>query len=348
MFLVGEPILDIGNPADHEDFHVPIGQAEISQQILLETTQRELIIEKLRQEYCAIIYGLKQMGINLRIIYSHPDKVDRIVLQACVNLLGCRLADFPSNYFPPSIAYPRDFSVTLPDLVLVNSSVAQVVVEGKDGYRIISSTLGEGGRVLACRNIMLVCERFNLQNGRSSSPEHLDKMTSYNIKTGLFPPTLGVRINPKNIRPHAFFNDHIDRIACLIQGIDDKPHLVIDPSLQVALWKGRNTCPSWIPLSIQDTLKLIKKRCDPLGIEIHTPKQIDIPYSLNFIQFSDGRVLMTSGDDPVAKTIADIVGNENVFYTEQPIRYFPFWKYAGIRCLVNEAPLPLLKSLNST
>ena len=97
----------------------------------------------------------------------------------------------------------------------------------------------------------------------------------------------------------------------------------------------------------KETIEKIKLICQPLGIEVHHPKKMEVPYALNLIQFPDNRVLMTGGDESVAELINEIVGEENVFKTPTPIRYFPVWLYAGIRCLVSEAPEPLFKPVAS-
>jgi hypothetical protein len=80
---------------------------------------------------------------------------------------------------------------------------------------------------------------------------------------------------------------------------------------------------------------------------VHYPEKIEVPCSLNLIQFSDGKVLMTNGDESVAKLIDEIVGKENVFKTLIPIRFFPACRYGCIRCLINELPDVMFKSIAS-
>ena len=344
MYFVMEPIFGSAEPREPM---VPKGQADLCQSILQETSQEEKIIEKLRLEYLSIIVSLQRMAINFRIIFVHKDKIDQKVLGACIKNLGCRIVGIHPDFFPSSVPYPRDFTTVLPGLILVNSSVAQQIVQEKDGYLIRISPLGEGGRVLFCQKNLLVSERLSLRDGQSSKPEIPREITILGIRVGLFPPPLTIRLVSGQVkRQRVYFNDHIDREACLIKGKDNQPHLVVNPRIESAEWIGRYAYPSWKPLSTDRTLSLIRKRCEPLSIKVHTPKKMLVPYALNLIQFPDGRVLMTGGDDAVKETIADIVGEENVFCTDIPIHYFPVWMQAGIHCIVSEAPTPLFRPVH--
>lgn len=341
LYLVGEPIL---KPLlSNRRHYAPVSQVDLCQKVLRETQEPNMVLRKLQEEYLAIIWSLKEIGINFRIIYSHEDRVDKQVLEACIQGLGCRLAGFDRSYFPPAVAYPRDFVTVLPDLILVNSQIARVKVGEKDDYRILSSPYGEGGRVLAWEKTMLVCERLILEDKHSSGPKGLREIRQAGIKIALFPPFLSTAFSISGVEKRAFFNDHLDRVACLIQGKDRGLHLVVDPQIYTADWKGRKQAPCWIQRFPENTIKRIKQVCEPLEIEVHCPKKLEISYSLNLIQFPDGRVLMTSGDDSVAEVVSEIVGEDKITQTQIPIRFFPVWACAGIRCLVNEAPMPLLK-----
>lgn len=341
LYLVGEPIF---KPLlSNRKHYAPVSQVDLCQQVLRETQEPNMVLKKLQEEYLAIIWSLKEIGINFRIIYSHEDRIDKQVLEACIHGLGCRLAGFDRSYFPPAVAYPRDFVTVLPNLILVNSQIARVRVGEKDNYHILSSPYGEGGRVLAWEKTMFVCERLVLEDKHSSGPKGLREIRQAGIKIALFPPFLSLAFSISGVEKRAFFNDHLDRVACLIQGKDRGPHLVVDPQIHTADWKGRKQAPCWIQRFPENTIKRIKQVCEPLEIEVHCPKKLEIPYSLNLIQFPDGQVLMTSGDDSVAEVVSEIVGEDKIVQTPIPIRFFPVWACAGIRCLINEAPMPLLK-----
>jgi len=340
LYLVGEPIF---KPPSDKKRYALVSQVGLCQQVLRETQESNIVIRKLQQEYLAIIWSLKEIGISFRIIYSHEDKVDKQVLRTCIDDLGCRLVGFHPDYFPAAVAYPRDFVTVLPKLILVNSQIASVKVGQKDNYRILPSFYGEGGRVLVWEKTMLACERLVLEDKHSSEPKGLREIRQTGIKIALLPLPLSITFSISGVEEIAFFNDHLDRVACLIQGKDGGLHLIVDPQIYTADWKGHKQDPSWIRRFPEDTIKRIKQVCEPLEIEVHCPKKLEIPYSLNLIQFPDGQVLMTSGDDSVAEVVSEIVGEDKIVKTPIPIRFFPVWTYAGIRCLVNEAPMPLLK-----
>lgn len=338
FWLVGEPMFG----SEPKDEHLaPVGQAELCLKILEETQDFNEVVARLREEYVSIVWMLKQMGIELRIIYAHEDLVDEKTLKFCTEALQCKLVGFPKEYFPPSVVYPRDFSVLLSGILLVNSQVTQILVERRGNYEIIASPYGEGGRVLHCRDVVLVGERI-IKEGGSSHPadqSELRRITPTGTRIGLLPLPMFTRLG---FQGRVQFNDHVDRVGCLIFGKDGGLHHVVDPKIQTIKWRGSKATP-WTPVGPRETFEKLTRICEPLEITVHRPRTMLVPYSLNLLQFPDGRVLMTGGDEPVAEVISEIVGEENVFRTPTPIRFLPTWVYAGIRCIVNEAPLPLLK-----
>jgi hypothetical protein len=82
---------------------------------------------------------------------------------------------------------------------------------------------------------------------------------------------------------------------------------------------------------------MLARVCDPLEISVK-PVSTRVPYALNLEQFPDGRVLMTSGDDEAAEAVERVVGAGMVTVTEVPIRYYPVFRYSGIRCIMTETP----------
>lgn len=341
-YMIGEPLFE---PRPREEYLTIVNQVNICQKILRETQDQSTVLENLRQEYLAIVCALSEMGINFRIIYSHEDKVDKGLIALCIKYLGCKLAGIDGRCFPPSVIFPRDFATTLPRAILVNSDLFEVRVQKKRGsYNILFSPYGEGGRVLTCGRTMLVGEQLITKKGEVAKPVGLRKIAKMNIQIGLFPLPLSVKFSATEIKNKISYNDHLDRMACLIRGKDENLHLVVAPKVYTADLEGDGKC-SWIPRSPEDTAKKIKSTCGPLGIKVHFPEKIEVPYSLNLIQFPDGRILMTSGDKSVEKVIREIVGEDKIFKTPIPIRFFPVWAYGGIRCLVNKAPEPLFKNL---
>jgi len=346
FYLVGEPIF---NPTPRKEFCAPVSQVDLCLEVLRETQDENEIIDRLREEFLAIILSLKQMGIDFRIVYAHEDKVDMKAIGICIQALGCRLAGFSEDYFPPYIIYPRDFATVLPGLILVNSKAGELKVSQKGGYKILSSPFGEGGRVLTSQKTMLVSERLveEESHSRPVGSQDLKEIIQEGINVGTFPFPLAQMFSASKRTNRASINDHIDRVACLIQGRDKGLHLVVDPLIETAVWRGKNRDSLWTLRTPGETREKITGSCKPFGINVHYPKALKVPYSLNLIQFRDGRILMTGGDDEVEGLITEIVGEDKIFKTPIPIRFFPVWSYAGIRCLVSEAPVPLFKHINS-
>lgn len=342
-YLVGEPWFGPGLLESRKKFSAPVGQVAACQEVLRETQDSSTVIDKLREEYLAIVQSLKEMGVDFRIIYAHPDEVDEALLGTCIDHLGCRLVRFAQDYFPTSLAYPRDFATVLPGVMLVNSQLTRVLSPQKAGWSIFASPYGEGGRVLHQQQTALVSERLILKDGHSVKPR-VGKLRELGIRVGLLPPFISAEFLPSDRSSHwCSFNDHLDRVGSLIQGKDRGLHLVVDPQIHTADWKGRERHPPWVGLPPKKSLERIKRTCETFEIEVRCPRggRLRVPYSLNLEQFPDGRVLMTGGDDAVAEVVGEIVGEEDVFRTSIPIRFFPVWLYAGIRCLINQAPPPL-------
>ncbi len=346
LYLVGEPIF---NPTPREEFCAPVGQVDLCQEVLRETQDEDEIIDRLREEFLAIVFSLNQMGIDFRIVYAHKDEIDMGVIRACIQGFGCRLAGFSEDYFPPYIVYPCDFATVLPGLILVNSKACELRVSQKGDYKILSSPFGEGGRVLTSQKTMLVSERLIEEetHSRPVGPQDLEEIIQEGINVGTFPFPLAQTFSASKRSNEVFINDHIDRVGCLIQGKDEGLHLVVDPLIVTAVWNGKNRGSLWTPRTPEETRKKITDSCKPFGINVHYPKTLKVPYSLNLVQFRDGRILMTDGDDEVEGVITEVVGEAKIFKTPIPIRFFPVWSYAGIRCLVSEAPVPLFKHIDS-
>ncbi len=346
FFLVGEPIF---NSSPKREFCAPISQIDLCLEVLRETQDETEIINRLREEFLAIVFSLKQMGIDFRIVYAHKNRIDMKAIGICVQQLGCRLAGFPEDYFSPYIAYPRDFTTVLPGLILVNPKAAKLRVSQKDGCKILSSPFGEGGRVLTSQGVMLVSERLveEENHSRPVRPQDFEKITQEGINIGTFPFPLAQIFSASRRSDRVFINDHIDRVGCLVHGESGGLHLVVDPLIETAVWKGKGRTPPWIRRTPEETREKITDSCESLGINVHYPKTLKVPYSLNLIQFRDDRVLMTGGDDEVEKLITEIIGKDKIFKTPIPIRFYPVWAYAGIRCLVSEAPVPLFKNISS-
>ena len=343
FYLLGAPIFDLD---PNKKLQAPLGQLSLCKEVLAESRNLGFVLRNLQVEYLAIIQTLFEMGIAFRVVFAHQKKIDMQVLGACISA-NIRMVDFGNNFFGPSVVYPRDFCVALPGVFLFNQAVLNITTKQRHGLSVLLSPFGEGGRVLPSKKMLLVCERIITKDtkNRPVQKEDLLEIQKHGITTALFPsPLFGVvdlENSPDNCRVHS--NDHIDRVGALLFDQKEELHLVLDPSIHTARWRSPGENPPWDLAGPEETVERLKRVYDPLGIKIHRPRSQRVPYSLNLQQCPDGRVLMTGGDPDVAELIGQIVGDKNVFQTSTPVRYFPTWLFAGIRCLIGDAPLPIFK-----
>jgi hypothetical protein len=93
-------------------------------------------------------------------------------------------------------------------------------------------------------------------------------------------------------------------------------------------------------------MDLVRRNCEEIEAEVHVPrKSLSVPLATAMVQFEDGRVLITGGDDEVLAAVADIVGSENIQTTDIPIVQYPIFGGAGLHCLITENPMPLVSAL---
>jgi len=341
MYLLGEPFFGVPWRAE---FFAPIGQAKRCYEVLGETRNMGEVATKLRDEYSAIARALKSMGVDFRLVCTDVKKIDQdFALQLC-HELGCKMASFAG--FSRSVTlYPRDFCSIFPSskVVLVNPRAMRVTASFKEDWTVSESLYGEGGRILFTDQVALVGDRVMQENcgpSRETQESDLGIFRQAGITVGKIPLFVTVGFGHGGRTDLVSFNDHLDRVACLLKGNDSSIHLVIDPATYSVEWVGENR---WAAREPKETMDLLRSVCNPQGITVHTPKRMQIPGSLNLLQLNDGRVLMSSGDSDVQELVTEIVGKENVTTTMVPIRFYPTWAHAGIRCLVNEAPDAIMK-----
>ena len=349
LCFLGEPAL---KPDIKKSFIAPASQAKLCFEVIKETQDKKIVLDKLRQEYVAIVIGLLKMGIDFRIIYAHPKEADEGLISFCNKELNCKVSGFPSRLAPCFSGFPRDLAVTLPGFVLMNPVAGKFFRKEKENFLIFPSYYGEGGRVLSFDSTALMSERIVTKEGRPSlKARKPTELCRAGIKIGFFPSSVSVKYTSEKDVSVAGLNDHIDRVACLLKGKDKKLHLLVDPKILIFDWKnpekGKNGKIFYKLLSAEKTKEMIDNLGKKMGLQVHYPEKLQVPCSLNLLQFSDNRVLMTDGDKSLASLVSDIVGQENIFKTEIPIRYFPAWRYGGIRCLINEFPDLMFRSITS-
>lgn len=325
----------------------PIGQADIIESTRRLITDNKLIADAIFWEYVDIISCLKHMEVPFVVAEGpmHPEMGefrDRLAKS------GVEQALFPEPYWK-ALGFPRDMCVRLPGMTLVSGLEADldaVKIFQEEQEFVDECNLAQGGRVLNRRDVVLAFRTMYgdpVAEGETNikvRPAETSIFEEWGARVGLFPNTAclvydGVDSGEKK---KAFIDNHIDRTAGLLEDGDGNLHMVIDP--KVVAWKDFERGQF---LQNRETIAEYRRVCDSLGVILHVPKSMAIPMSTGFVQFQDGRVLMTCGDDDVAEVVEGIVGSENLFQTTIPIKYFPARLEAGLRCLIGELPPWMLR-----
>jgi len=339
FLLVGEPVFPRQLESSDERFPSPPTSAQFAVDLRRRVDRVETLQEALRFEYISILAALREMGPEFRIVYGHPEDVDKTTLGMALSL-GCRLAGVGPDFFPGGTIYPRDLAMRAGKVNLINSGWTRLL---RSSVELIASPFGEGGRTLATGNTILVGERIIEHEGKSRwvNPDDLAPLHAAGLQVGILPLPVAVFCTMEGVTDRVFFNDHWDRYACLVTGRDGGKHLILDPCVMTAAWVDVER-KSWALVNPADSEKVIRTVCEPLGVTVHRLPGLEVPYALNLIQLADGRILMTGGDDIARGVLEELVGTNQVFTTEAPICHYPVFAQAGIRCLVSEAP-PVFK-----
>lgn len=336
MYLIGEPIFGV---KWRSEFYAPIGQAFSCLKVLEESTTMDVVAQRMKQEYLAIVWAMHSMGLDFRLACRDIGKIDQRFVSTLHQAIGCKLAGFP-GHSGTTVQYPRDFCTVFHDekLLLVNPEGIDILRNSRNGWKIEKSIYGEGGRILPAKKTALVGDylRSDAEHPpRKVSQSELEILHSAGISTATLPLLVSVNFGFGGVSDRISINDHLDRIGSLIWDQDGNLHLIIDPDLWTV---DRLDEIRWLAREPEESIALIREVCRIMNIALHIPTALAVPYSINLQQFGDGRVLMTSGEPELQEIVSGIVGRDNVVATEVPIRFFPVWSYAGIRCLVSDAP----------
>ena len=323
-------------------FSAPIGEIELCRKVLRNIKSGEDSLIEIQKEYMSIFFALVEMEIDFSISCSVLEKEYRQGLEGLLtglrrefgDIFNIKITDI-SKYCPIDLAsFPKDVATILVAGSLINS---EVEIPKKIGIKNVSNVLlssyGEGGRVLSCRDVVLVSDHLTLGEFRPIERARVRDFDQMEVNLGLIPLPVSSIFSLSSI-DKAFPNDHLDRVACLIEGKDEKLHLIVDPKIHTY---KKDESQNWIIQKPEESLEDIRKVCDSLGIELHRPKKTEIPYVLNLVQFEDKRILMTGGDECVHQLISEIVGEDMVITTEVPIQLYPTFNRAGIGCIINKS-----------
>ena len=329
-YLLGEPLFHPELAAEH---WAPIGQVRAVLKVLEEGESEELVLDRWRTEYLSVVDALIQMQVPFRVCITHRDYLDRPTMKELEHR-DCGFAEFAPALMPGLNVFVRDLCTTLPGLVLMNDEAFQPTSLETGGVLHRTSPLGMGGRVLHAGdsvvvNALLRRERTANNNLSPIAKDEQDGIRRLGLQVATFPAVCCEWFNIERSIGYEFFgDDHVDRSACLLRGQSNEVHLVLAPKLQPLTLSGRWQDP-------EEYKEEFLNQWSDMGIKVTVLDGISVPYALNLIQFEDGRVLMTSGDDHTLSVVSQIVGKESVHMTSEPIRFFPAWAQSGIRCLLN-------------
>ena len=289
-------------------------------------------------EYLAILLTLQKMGVPFQIIL--PDR--RLLISEIIRNLsdrGFTFAEFP-DIDVAVLTFPRDLGVMVGTTTLINDCLTNLCLPPEmDGRKILRSPYGEGGRLLYRKNTALVSNRYyrseDIKTMRDigGRPAHTDSLR----ELGCCPATLPLPVTfYQEEGGRVSFNpdDHPDRHYALVEDRCGELHLFVDPGIQSGL-RGVFQPPA---MSSGRTLEELKKICAKISIRLHIPQKLRVFGSINFMQFQDGRILMTGGEPELQGELEELVGKECVHPTPLPIQFHPAFLQGGIRCLITELP----------
>ena len=307
----------------------PIGQVKQVAGIRSRGLSGKDLADALRTEYAAIAHALSSTGedfvvVNLAKIIDQGG--DNVGMQ---NESLCLEPGFPEQLY----TFPRDAFMTVKRLFLTNAGPSVAMRINNAECTGLCSQFGEGGRVLGRRKTLLVAEALCI-NGEAALSEQLEdmgKIRDMGYLMATIPNPDGIVCGSTDKRSISY-TDHLDRVGGLLEDRCGELYLVLDPNFR-CYSDGTSL------LSREDSRGLVQSQCESVGVEVLiSPRDLEVPYSVGFYQTPGGRVVITSGDEAVAETVANIVGEENVYTTNVPIEYFPAHVSAGIHCLVTDIP----------
>lgn len=319
------------------DFRVPYGHIDMYRKAQLQGKGKEAIYRRLLEEYTALLFTLRGMGMKFRIAVTANFPIDSKIKAKLAQEF--EFVTLPSSINWQVIAFPRDLAVMVNDrtvLVCHDANIGEI--ESENGIRYIPSHFGEGGRVHVTDKVMLVAQPF-----RPEGRQAIGHLQTAGKRIGFLP--LGVNYEESVFQGNEASgytpDDHLDRFCGVFQAPDGQLHLVVDPEI----WSG------WVhPLrppigKPKETLDQWRSICTRMGIGFHVPSYVKVPGSLGFLQFQDGRILMTSDEPAVRKIVAEFHGQDQVFETIYPwVTYASFCK-ASLHCMVNELPSEFISML---
>lgn len=277
----------------------------------------------LAAEWFAIASALKRNDTPFRIIVAHRGDIDQPLLTAMMLRLNTRgLALHPSI---SSTCFPRDMMVNFGDLTFTNPEANLELPDKSD----IPSPLGDGGAVIPLADKVFVADPAAYPPRQAALLRRDLERIENSFQIGFLPHPIAVKMDFSTNQTSEFITCHPDRVSGKLIGRDGRNYFLADSAYT------EQYCYPW-----GSYYHTIRDACRQLQTELVLVKREDgdTPYSLNFEQFADGSVVMTSGHPQLEETVKQIVGEDKVVTTEIPIFIYPIRRRGGIRCMMLFAP----------
>lgn len=305
-------------------------------------------------EWAAIYCLLATAGLTPRVMLAFRDLLGPQYFDSMID------GPFPTINFPDIDilvqGFPRDLWTMLPngtvmmDLswhrfqAMLNPHCHVVEPAWTEKHGIVDSIYGEGGRILVRRSLAIVFDKAEMpgletlnalgEDRYELKPPPIWQLTDQALEVLELPEVSATFLDDQSHEMGFGADNHIDRFFSLIEDRQGALHLLADPLIWSG-FQGQRKPPKYNPDS---TLRECRRRAIRAGIEFHRIKQIHHPLAMGIYQTADGRVVMSGGEPELREVIADLVGDDQVITSEEPLYRYGAWFYAGIRCLVNEAP----------
>lgn len=331
--LVGMPAFHATPFTEGDTVITPVGQIKLTKGVLTNINSKKSVVKQLKAEYQAMIEALIAIGVDFRIF--NLERGDKEIIR-WLDEKRCGSIKFPRKQISRWLLYPRDMFVYIKalDTLLVHSELFKLRKDRMVSCEIIHSQWAEGGRVLLAEDRMIVGTHPE-DKTRSQERKVLDRLREKGMNIAEIPCGLFYRIKSKGGgKLSLFYDNHIDRSACLLRGKKGDYHVV--------LGSGYRTGKLIDPLSYEASANLVRKACERIEAQVHVSKGKSVLFSISVVQFSNGKLLVTKGDEEILDIFEDIVGSENLFVTDIPISAYPVFAAAGLHCLITENPEPLV------
>jgi len=319
---------------DESPVIVPVGQYDPAVKALHDFRGKKAMVSALKEEYRSIVQALTEMKVGFRVL--NLDEGDRETGR-WLRDLGIENIRFSAKKPTRWQVFPRDLFVYLQaqQALLAHSRLFRLHKTHLGDSVVFHTGLGEGGRVLFAGD-RLIIGRHPEHSGRTGEGKALEYLREKGMKIARIPLALFYQIARKGAgqRLSLYYDLHIDRSASLLKGKDGTYHLVLDP--------GYRTGPLTNPLSVKESLDVVRKACEKIEVRVHTPEYVHAPYATSMVQFESGAVLASGGEDKMFLVIEEIVGSGNRQGTRVPLVAYPIFACAGLHCLNTENPEPLI------